>query len=291
LKISLLTDAPKHNLALMKISTWHKLCGNTTMLNAPIFPSDFTHASILFEKNKNIFIADEFGGPAIKGSVLPKEIEEMKPDYELYNIDYSLGYTFRPCFNDCFFCKVPRMNHPDVEHHSIYNFHEPKFKKVCLLNNNTFQDPKWKETFNEIWDNNLSVIDENGYDLRLLDDEKTYALKKTKFITHDGRKGGIHFAWDRVEDEFLIKNGLSLLNKYKMRSNSNLVYILIGYNTTEEEDLHRCQVVHNFGLTPYLCMYKKTEYTTNLRRFINLHYYRKYKKIETAWQDYKGNLK
>jgi len=28
MKISLLTDAPKHNLALMKLSTWHKHAGD-----------------------------------------------------------------------------------------------------------------------------------------------------------------------------------------------------------------------------------------------------------------------
>lgn len=52
-----------------------------------------------------------------------------------------------------------------------------------------------------------------------------------------------------VGDEPLIRHGLQLLNKHKLRSTSNGVYILIGYNTTEEEDLHRCQIVHDYGLT------------------------------------------
>ena len=56
MKISLLTDAPKHNLALMKLSAWHKANGDQVMLNAPVFPADYTYASVLFEKNRNLFL-------------------------------------------------------------------------------------------------------------------------------------------------------------------------------------------------------------------------------------------
>jgi len=284
MKISLLTDAPKHNLALMKISTWHKENGDSVMLNAPVFPADYTYASILFEKNINKFIADKIGGPAIENSILEQDFEDMKPDYNLFKINYSLGYTFRPCYNDCDFCKVPKMNHPQYDlspHSSIWDFHSEKFDTICLLNNNTFQDPYWKDTFEEIWAEDLSVRDENGYDLRLLDDEKADALHKTKFSTP------LHFAWDRMQDESLIVNGLRLLNHHKMRSTANGVYVLIGYNTTESEDLYRCQIIHDFGLTPYPMPYIKNNYTRKFKRFINLHYYRKYSTIRKAWNDYK----
>lgn len=50
MKISLLTDAPKHNLALMKLSAWHKRNDDTVLLNMPIFPADYRYASVLFEK-------------------------------------------------------------------------------------------------------------------------------------------------------------------------------------------------------------------------------------------------
>jgi hypothetical protein len=280
MKISLLTDAPKHNLALMKLSAWHKANGNDVMLNAPIFPADYTYASVLFERNTKLFIADEYGGPAFSGSVLDPDIETMKPDYDLFGLNFSIGYTYRPCNNDCYFCKVPKMEHPDTNHHSIHEFHDPKFDTTCLLNNNTFQDPQWKETFQEIWDAGLKVRDENGYDLRLLDDEKADALHRTKWVTP------LHFAWDRMQDEPLIVNGLKLLTKHKMRTTSNGVYVLIGYNTTEAEDLHRCQVINDHGLTPYPMPYVKNNYTKRFKRFINLHYYRQHRTIEKAWREY-----
>jgi hypothetical protein len=280
MNINLLTDAPKHNLALMKLSAYHKSCGDSVAFNMPIIPADYRYASILYEWNRKKFIADEYGGPVFPKSKLPDEVEKMKPDHDLLSLDYSIGYTYRPCSNTCHFCTVPKMDHPDIEHHSIWDFHDTRFKKICLLNNNTFQDPQWHETFREIWDADLSVIDENGYDLRLINDEKAEALHKTKWVTP------LHFAWDRMQDEPLITEGLKALNRHSLRSTANGVYVLIGYNTTEAEDLHRCQIIHEYGLTPYPMPYVKNSYTRRFKRFINLHFYRKFKTISAAWSEY-----
>ena len=293
----------------MKISAYHKQQGDDVLLNMPLFPSDYTYASVLFEKNRKLFIADEYGGPAYevqnnKGrvpideldcsrgrrwdnkksnrigvqNILKKEAQTIFPDYGLYNLDFSLGYTFRPCFRKCKFCKVNKMPHPDIDHHSIWEFHKPEFKKICLLNNNTFFDKQWKETFEEIWDANLTVIDENGYDLRLLDEEKADALKKTRF---DNK---LHFAWDRMKDEFEIRKGLELLKKYEI--NNTHIYILIGFDTTREEDLHRCQVLVDCGHDPYIMPYIRTRRNLDFQRFINTFMWRKYKTIKEAWGDY-----
>jgi len=278
MKINLYTDAPKHNLALMKISAWHKANGDSVLFNMPIIPADYRYASILFEKNRNRFIADEYGGPAFDNSVLPADIEKMEPDYSLTGIDYSLGYTFRPCFNSCAFCKVPKMDHPDCKHHSIWEFHDPKFKKICLLNNNTFQDSQWHKTFEEIWDADLTVIDENGYDLRLIDDKKAHALKRTKF------QGKLHFAWDRMQDESMIIEGLKILKKHKITGCR--VYVLIGYDSTEKQDLHRCDILKGYGQDPYIMPFRGTKKEKRFKRFIDSFMWRKYKTITAAWEYY-----
>jgi hypothetical protein len=277
MRVNLYTDAPYHNLALMQLSRYHKDCGDEVTLNMPIMPCDKSYASILFEKNKKKFNADIYGGPAFDGSSLDMN---LMPDYSLYPIDYSLGYTFRPCFRKCPFCKVWKMQHPDTEHHSIWEFHNPKFKKICLLNNNTFFDKRWRETFEEIWDANLSVRDENGYDLRLLDDEKADALHKTKFCTP------LHFAWDSIKDEESIRRGFDLLAKHHLRTTSNGCYVLIGYDSTEQEDLHRCQVISDYGLRPYIMPYKPSG--KKFKRFIDTFMWRKYPTIQEAWNNYKG---
>ena len=273
MNVNLYTDAPHHNLALMKISAWHKMNGDKVTLNMPIMPCDYSYASILYEKNKPMFNADEYGGSAFTEPCLSQEIEHTKPDYSLFPIDYSLGYTFRPCFRKCVFCKVPAMNHPDNRHHSIWEFHNPHFKKICLLNNNTFFDKQWKETFEEIWDANLTVVDENGYDLRLMDEEKADALRRTRF---DGR---IHYAWDLMENEHQVLQGLSIAPK-------GTVYVLIGYNTTQAEDIYRVQKIVELGHDPYIMPYHQNKAEKRFKRFIDSLMWRKYKTIEQAWGEY-----
>lgn len=272
--INLYTDAPKHNLALMKLSAWHKEQGDTVTLNMPIMPCDYSYASILYEKNKDAFNADVYGGVGYGDQCLPDHIDNLKPDYNLYPVDYSLGYTFRPCFRSCPFCKVPNMTHPDNGHHSIWDFHDSRFNKIRLLNNNTFFDRQWKTTFEEIWDANLTVIDESGYDLRLMDDEKADALKRTRF------QGAIHYAWDQMNGENKIIDGLRLAPK-------GTVYVLIGYDTTIDEDIYRVQKIVDHGFTPYIMPYHQTTEEKRFKRFIDTFMWRKYRTIQEAFNNYR----
>ncbi len=285
MKINLLTDAPKHNLALMKISAWHKLHGDTVYLNMPLMPVDKTYASWIYE-DSNKYNSDVEGGPGVDpGSRLPDEIESMRPDYGLYELDYSLGYTFRHCPRGCEFCKVGDM-WPGDGHQSIWKFHNLGLKKICLLNNNTFFDPEWKDTFDEIIDAGLQVIDENGYDLRLMDDEKALYLKRIPFVNQ------IHGAFDTFDGDMYIIKGMSLLQEQGIRA---MIYVLVGYNTDIEQDLYRCQKIYEYGHDPYLMFYdrnQKNPELLKLNKMIYSRFYRRkeFKNINTAWRTYK-NLK
>jgi hypothetical protein len=275
MKINLRTDAKRHNLALMKISTIHKELGDSTYLNG-IGCFDKVYGSWLFEDSMKV-VCHEEGGPAIDPAIsLPGHIEKAKPDYDLYpNIDYSLGYTFLFCPRNCQFCIVPHQKNTRA-HYSIFSFWNPDFNKICLLNNNTFADVDWKETFEEIWDAGLTVIDENGYDLRLMDEEKADALRKTKF------KGRIHYAWDLMDDEYKVLKGLKIAPK-------GMVYVLIGFNTTEEENIYRCQKINDLKHDPYIMPFNsKSKTQRRFQRFINTRMYRKYKTISEAWEDYES---
>ena len=85
MKIGLFTDAPKHNLALMKLSAYYKREGADVFFNMPLWSVDRSFASILFKWNANKFIADEYGGSGVSDTrdTLPKEIERCRPDYSL----------------------------------------------------------------------------------------------------------------------------------------------------------------------------------------------------------------
>ena len=273
--VNLLTDAPRHNLALMKMATFYKEHGDEVTLNEPLTPCDLSIGSWLYKQK---YPSDLVGGPGVDPALrLPPTIEVCKPDYSLYNLDYSLGYTWAYCPRQCPFCVVPKQQNPK-EHKSIWTFHDSKFKKICLLNNNTLADPQWKETFEEIWDAGAIIVYDNGYDCRLLDDEKADYLKRTKF------DGSIHFAWDLIKDEVKILQGLEIARKHHLRA---VVYVLVGFNTTQEEDIYRCQKIHDLGFDPYVMPYNRCKPGRKFKRFIDLRYYRRYKTIQEAWNEYK----
>jgi hypothetical protein len=264
----------------MKYSAFYKMRGDSVTLNQPMVPCDLSIGSWLYSQR---YATDIAGGTGVDCSIrLPPEIESMRPDYSLYGLDYSLGYTWSYCPRNCPFCVVGKQANPKT-HHSIWEFHDSRFKKICLLNNNTFTDPQWHDTFQEIWDAKAVVIDENGYDCRLLDEEKAEALKRTKF------EGSIHFAWDLMKDEAKVLQGLEIARKAHLRA---VVYVLVGFNTTIVEDIYRCQKIHDLKLDPYVMPYKlagrrASKETRAFKRFIDFRYYRKHKTIQEAWEAYK----
>jgi len=271
MNINLQTDATKHNLALMKISAWHKANGDDVFFRG-VGCFDLTYGSWLFDFSPKA-VCDIEGGPGVSASTRLDDKFEVKPDYRLFNLDHSLGFTWAWCPRQCSFCVVPKQNNPK-DHKSIWTFHDSRFKKICLLNNNTFSDPQWKDTFVEIWDADLAVIDENGYDLRLMDDEKAAALKKTKF------HGYRHYAWDNMEDETKVLYGLSIAPR-------GIVYVMIGYNTTRDEDFYRVQKIHDSGHDPYIMPFNRTKDEKAFKRFVDSRMYRKFKTIKEAWENYK----
>ena len=276
MKISLLTDAPKHNLALMKISTYEKARGNEVKLNMPLWKADLTYGSWLFDDSLRTK-ADYNGGIAVNPVLeLPEKIEKLKPDYSLFNLNHSLGYTFRACYKECPFCKVSKLP-VDNEHYSIWEFHEKRFDTIELLNNNIFFDHYWGHTFGEIFMAKLRIID-NGMDLRLLDDRKVWWIRRLRW------KNQPKFAWDQMKDEKKIIEGLKLLQKHKVNA---MIYVLMGFDTTFEQDLYRCEVINGMGFDPFPMLYKPTKQLREFRRMIYLRYYRKYKTIGEAWENYK----
>lgn len=252
MKISILTpdtSSKYPNLAAMKISAYWKSQGAEVSLDFPIARADYTYASVLFSKTPDP-ITDEVGGPKYPEVKLDSKIDAMKPDYSLYPwLDYSIGYTYKACPRSCDFCVVPKQKNEE-QHYSIWTFHDERFKKIGLLNNNTLADLYWRETFQEIWDAGLTIIDLSGFDLRLMTEESAEYIAKTKI------QGSIHMAWDFIEHEVEVLRGIDYLVNAGVRPGKLMCYVLMGYNTTEEEDLYRLRVLKERGILAYVMPYE-----------------------------------
>ena len=113
MKIGLLdVDSKIPNLALMKISAWHKLQGDTIEHYMPLAHSlyDKIYASKIFNFSDGSDLQGDMitGGTGIDLKInLSTEIEKMEPDYSFYNYPHNIGFAMRGCRFKCDFCVVP----------------------------------------------------------------------------------------------------------------------------------------------------------------------------------------
>jgi len=275
----LLKDDPQKKknyptLSLMKISRYFK--ENGWKVGFDFEDPDRVYQALIFSPDGNDnHDLREYNGKTIIGgsgydidSELPEEIEFIKPDYDLYpDCDYSLGFSTRGCIRNCGFCIVrqkegylKRWQHPK-------HFHDERFNKIRLLDNNILADREWFfEVTKWILDNNLKVDFNQGLDIRLLDDRVMKRLTKLDLW------GNLNFAWDFMETEKKVIKGIKLLKEYDFNLRSNIgFYVLTNFNTSHKEDLYRCKKLKSLGTNAYVMRYnmRGDYFTDKLARWCN----------------------
>jgi len=277
------------NLALMKLSAWHKQQGDVISFikgiptTAPLEHFDKIYISNIFFQNRNKVLdyAKQFKDISIGGSgfdysvILDHDVEHIMPDYYLYGLNYSLGFTSRGCIRACGFCIVHEKEGFIRDNAPIQEFHNLEHDKIMLLDNNFQASPRWKENLQYIIDNKLKVNFNQGLDIRLLNDEFLSMLVETQYVDQKFKRKSLYFAFDdlRYKDEF--KEGMTKLIDSGINPRNIMIYILVGYNSTINEDLERIKTVIHFGAIPYIMRYNQSKDKTlaKLARWVNRRYY------------------
>lgn len=273
------------NLALMKISAWYKQRNYEVDLikgipsTAPLNTYDKVLISCIFYQNRERVLdyASQMDNVQIGGSgfdyniILDNDVEHIMPDYSLYGIDYSLGFTSRGCIRNCEFCVVPEKEGMVHDNAPISEFLHPDHKKIVLLDNNFQASPNWEHNINFLIDNELKVNFNQGLDIRLLDKKFAEKLVRTKYYNWTFKRRTLHFAFDDLRYEKQIWKGIDILEEVGIKLKDVLFYILIGFNTTEEEDLYRVNSLYERGVRPYIMPYN--QHKSKLTRWVNRLYY------------------
>jgi hypothetical protein len=101
-------------------------------------------------------------------------------------------------------------------------------------------------------------------DIRILDEEIAGRLADLKW------SGKLHFAFDLIQDEPAIRRGLQMLQDAGIRIRNDVsMYVLVGYDSTEEEDKRRCRLLKEMGVTPFVMQYKRTPWTRRVAWWAN----------------------
>lgn len=251
-------DGNKPNLALMKYSAYHKQKGDQVFFRREPPEPDLVYISCIFSKNKPSALgrATRFknaivGGSGVNYDTLPDEVEYIMPDYDLYGIDYSMGFTSRGCIRKCPFCIVPEKEGVIRANQKISEFLHPDHKKVVLLDNNLLAAPNHRETLTYLADTELKVNFNQGNDIRLMTEEKAGLLADTKYYDFDFKFRHLYFAWDWLELEDTVQKGIQTLRDAGIPGKHLTFYILMGFNTTVEQDRYRAEKLHEWGVYPY----------------------------------------
>lgn len=255
------------NLALMKLSAWHKAQGDEVEMLFPMSSYDRVYMSKVFDFTPDFNTCIDTkeiikGGTGYDMSIrLPNEVESTYPDYSLYGItDTAYGYLTRGCPRNCPFCIVGEKEGLKSYKVSDLDGFWNGQKHITLLDPNILACPDRIELLNQLADSQAWIDFSQGLDIRFMTEDVARIINRMKIKT-------IRFAWDRRnEDERIIKNltyfkGITNLDFRRLR-----VYVLVNYETTIEEDLYRIYKLKELGYDPYVMIFDKENAPKQIKR-------------------------
>lgn len=278
-------DSKIPNLALMKISSYFKSVGEQVEFVQPNTHYDKIYASAVFTRSKPLCdqLKNHYGdsieiggtGYDIK-STLPPEIECCKPDYDLYTaqeiagrmkgigtkahklekakqiVNSGMGFTSRGCVRNCGFCFVPKKEGKFRQETPIADIINPRSNVIVMHDNNLTADPDVIDKLHEIRDRGLIVDINQGIDIRLMTPEIAQALSEVKHLR------SLHYAWDLMPFEKQVMDGVKILSEF-IKPYRYMCFMLVGFNTSFEEDMYRFHRLLECKIDPYVMIYNENE--------------------------------
>jgi len=248
-----LHDSEKHdypNLALMKLSAWHKAQGDSVEWFSPLVGGyDRVYSAKVFTWGRRDPYLPEgtiYGGTGHDiRATLPDEVEHICPDYSLYDCQQSYGFLTRGCIRRCEGCFVPEKEGGIREHADVEEF--ARHREVVLMDNNTLASPHGIAQIEKIARLGLKVDFNQGLDARLIDDGIARLLGKLKWIRHT------RMACDSPAMIEPIRRAVELLRWHNVNPAQLFCYVLVR---DVEEALERVRFLKGLYVVPFAQPYR-----------------------------------
>lgn len=247
------------NLALMKISAWHKSQGDIVEWVEPLlWDFDRVYQSKIFTFSPDI--DRSFPCEVIKGgtgydihSKLPEEIDRLQPDYSIYpNIDRKTAYGFltRGCPNKCPWCVVPQKEgkirpYMDVEEIAIDGRN-----RLILMDNNILACDYGIDQLVKIANKGYRVDFNQAVDARRVTDDIAQIMARIKWIDY------IRFGCDTPGQISECERAIAMIRKHGFNGRFFLYCIL---NNDFKESFERIDYWHrkaDWRIHPYAQPYR-----------------------------------
>lgn len=280
-----LIDVDGHNfpnLALMRISTYHKSIGDTVeWWWSDLIHYDVVYMSKIFSNAYSKDVPEPMNADMVikggtgycislgadgrehydqsKNTSLPEEIERCRPDYSIYpQIDFAISMTTRGCPRGCPFCHVAnKEGRRSVKVADVKDFWNGQ-KEIRVLDSNITACKNKLELFRQYKETGATIDFTGGLDIRFLTDEDIEIINQTRLRR-------LHFAWDNPKDN-LEKYFRNFKEKFNRSLKKGMVYVLTNYNSTIEEDLYRIYTLRDWGYDPYVMVYNKPDAPKEIKR-------------------------
>lgn len=279
-----LIDVDGHNFpnhALMRISAYHKYLGDDVdWWDGPLVYHDIVYKSKIFSDAYSKDIPDPVNvGKVVKGGTgyaihlvdgvekynknldppLPDEIEKMRPDYSIYpQFDFAISMTSRGCPRGCSFCHVvAKEGRQSVKVANVDEFWCGQ-KEIRILDPNITACSEKRDLMRQYAETGAVLDFTQGLDIRLINSDDIEDINHMRLRT-------LHFAWDNPKEN-LEPKFMEFAKGFRRKSNIGMVYCLVNFNSTMEENLYRIYTLRDLGFDPYVMVYNKPSAPKEIKR-------------------------
>jgi len=308
-------DGKMENLALMRVSNWHKQQGHSVILKrlsntrqrkvdiAPACPPLFdrpgkVYVSCLFRWNaveaKSLQLqwgdACELGGTGVDIlKALPEPMATCEPDYDLYGKDRAVGFISRGCPNRCPWCVVWRkegqLNYASSAQHIVGDRAEAIF-----LDNNFLALPGHENELRWLAEQGTAIDFNQGLDVKYVTPENAALMARCNWLA------GPRFAMDADSREPVVERALAYLSEAGIKPGRIMLYILIGFHGLES-DVRRLLKAREWGVWAYPMGFRDLDTGDEPARGWDRRLYKKFRRLiirlphaTTVWEDFEKEV-
>lgn len=276
------------NLALMKISSYHKSFGHNVEWYTIFGEYDILYKSKVFTFTPNydfhaINVREQiYGGTGYDATIkLPSYIDELKCDYSIYpKFTSAYGFLTRGCPNKCSWCIVPQKEGEIAMYMDIERVLQGR-KSAILIDNNILASDWGIGQIEKIVGLKIKVDFNQGLDARLITPHIAKILSRVKWLSP------LRMSCDTDYMMKYVEQATAYLREAKCTPSNYFIYVLVkDIDSAHDRVVRLNELKLDPFAQPYIDFSGKNKVTKQQRRFAR---WVNHKAIfrSVKWEDYK----